>query len=151
MFRTIGMLGSSIRGRTSTLDTISDPPRRRGLRARLRAHALTRVPYLGLIALTGAAVVTLGIVLLPLPGPGWLIIFIGLGIWATEFRWAARLLRWLRARVRAWTAWLTRQAPYVRALVATALLLLVVAAAGTTYVLLYGTPAWLPAWLPLVD
>src|SRR5882724_3905374 len=145
MFRTIGLLGSSVRGRTSTLDTITDPARRRGLRARLRANAVTRVPYLGLIALTGAAVIAVGIVLLPLPGPGWVIIFIGLGIWATEFRWAARLLRWVRSRVRAWTAWLGRRRLLTRAAVTVALAAATLAIAGTAYILLYGTPTWLPA------
>lgn len=34
-----------------------------------------------------------GVVALVAPGPGWLIIFTGLGILASEFAWAARLLR----------------------------------------------------------
>ena len=33
-----------------------------------------------------------GIALLVLPGPGWLLIFIGLTILATEYVWAQRLL-----------------------------------------------------------
>ena len=33
-----------------------------------------------------------GIALLVLPGPGWLLIFIGLAILATEYVWAERLL-----------------------------------------------------------
>jgi uncharacterized protein (TIGR02611 family) len=51
-------------------------------------------------------VIVVGIVLLPLPGPGWLVIFLGLGIWATEYAWAARLLGWVRARVSEWWTWI---------------------------------------------
>jgi uncharacterized protein (TIGR02611 family) len=61
------------------------------------------------IALSGLVVVIVGIVLLAAPGPGWLIIFVGLGIWATEFAWAKSLLRFVRRTVDSWTAWLRRQ------------------------------------------
>ena len=37
-------------------------------------------------------VVAVGIALIPLPGPGWLIVIAGLAIWAVEFHWARRLL-----------------------------------------------------------
>ena len=53
--------------------------------------------------------IIIGIVLLPAPGPGWLIIFLGLGIWATEFAWAKSLLKLVRRTVASWTAWLRRQ------------------------------------------
>ncbi len=40
-----------------------------------------------------------GVRLVPLPGPGWLIVFLGLAILGTEFAWARRLAavtkRWL--------------------------------------------------------
>jgi uncharacterized protein (TIGR02611 family) len=48
------------------------------------------------VFVVGLAVVAGGVVLLPLPGPGWLIIFGGMAIWATEFVWAQRALRWAR-------------------------------------------------------
>lgn len=38
------------------------------------------------VALAGLIVVLIGAVLLFIPGPGWAIIFLGLGIWSTEFR-----------------------------------------------------------------
>lgn len=53
------------------------------------------------VFLVGAAVVAGGVVLLPLPGPGWLVIFGGMAIWATEFVWAQRVLRWTRRKVAA--------------------------------------------------
>ena len=56
----------------------------------------------------GVLIIAGGIVLLPLPGPGWLIIFAGLGLLATEYEWARRLLRFAREQVGAWTRWLGR-------------------------------------------
>jgi uncharacterized protein (TIGR02611 family) len=51
------------------------------------------------IFIVGLAIVAGGIVLLPLPGPGWLVIFAGIGVWATEFPWAQRVLRWAKQKV----------------------------------------------------
>ncbi|MFM9614242.1 TIGR02611 family protein [Streptomyces sp. V2] len=47
----------------------------------------------------GLAVVVLGIIMLPLPGPGWVVIFAGMAIWATEFVWAQLVLRWTKRKV----------------------------------------------------
>lgn len=47
----------------------------------------------------GLAVVGTGIVMLPLPGPGWVVIFGGMAIWATEFVWAQLVLRWTKRKV----------------------------------------------------
>jgi uncharacterized protein (TIGR02611 family) len=44
------------------------------------------------VTIAGFAVLLAGIALLVLPGPGWLLIFIGLAILATEYVWAERLL-----------------------------------------------------------
>lgn len=51
------------------------------------------------VFLVGLAVVVAGIIMLPLPGPGWLVIFGGMAIWATEFVWAQLVLRWTRRKV----------------------------------------------------
>jgi uncharacterized protein (TIGR02611 family) len=56
------------------------------------------------VAIIGLIVVVAGIILLPLPGPGWLIIFAGIAIWATEFEWAERLLMWTKRQVREYSA-----------------------------------------------
>jgi uncharacterized protein (TIGR02611 family) len=92
--------------------TTEDAVRSRGLyRARDYVRRLPggALAWRIMISVVGAAVIAVGIVLLPLPGPGWLIIFLGLGLWATEFAWAANLLRWVRARVMSWTHWIMRQ------------------------------------------
>lgn len=65
----------------------------------LRTPATIRKP---LVLVLGFLVVILGIILLPLPGPGWAIIFLGFAILATEFEPAERVrdflikvLKWL--------------------------------------------------------
>jgi uncharacterized protein (TIGR02611 family) len=61
----------------------------------------------------GFIVIVVGIVLLVVPGPGWVTIFLGLGIWATEFSWARNLLKFARRQVGAWTRWVRRQPRWV--------------------------------------
>lgn len=61
------------------------------------------------VGIVGTAVLLVGIVLIPYPGPGWLVVFAGLAILATEFAWARRTLSYAKARYDAWTAWLGRQ------------------------------------------
>ena len=46
-----------------------------------------------LVGVVGGLITILGVVALIAPGPGWLIIFEGLGILGTEFAWAARALK----------------------------------------------------------
>ncbi len=46
-----------------------------------------------LVGVVGGLITILGVVALIAPGPGWLIIFAGLGILGTEFAWAARALK----------------------------------------------------------
>ena len=45
-----------------------------------------------LVGFVGGLVTLIGVAALVAPGPGWLIIFTGLGILASEFAWAARVL-----------------------------------------------------------
>ncbi|MEU8902494.1 TIGR02611 family protein [Streptomyces mirabilis] len=51
------------------------------------------------VFVVGLAVVGAGVIMLPLPGPGWLVIFGGMAIWATEFVWAQLVLRWTKRKV----------------------------------------------------
>lgn len=51
------------------------------------------------VFLVGLLVVVTGVIMLPLPGPGWLVIFAGMAIWGTEFVWAQLVLRWTRRKV----------------------------------------------------
>ncbi len=49
--------------------------------------------------LLGFVIVVIGIVLLPLPGPGWVVIASGLSILAKDVAWADRLLQKVRRRL----------------------------------------------------
>jgi uncharacterized protein (TIGR02611 family) len=44
------------------------------------------------VGAVGGVITVIGVVALVTPGPGWLIIFAGLGILATEFAWAGMIL-----------------------------------------------------------
>ncbi|MFI6241235.1 PGPGW domain-containing protein [Micromonospora sp. NPDC050795] len=100
---------------------VQDPPRRPRWRERIsltldliRANPTGRIALKIFIAIAGALVVTIGIALIPLPGPGWLLVIAGLGIWAVEYHWARRLLGFTRRHVHGWTRWVTRQSLLVR-------------------------------------
>ena len=95
-------------------------------------NAVRRLPGGALIwkivgGVVGAAIVALGLALIPLPGPGWAIVFLGVAVWATEYAWAYRLLLFGRRTLKAWTDWLLRQGLVMRGLVGLAGLLLLAA------------------------
>ncbi len=60
-------------------------------------------------AIGGGAVLIVGLIAIPYPGPGWLIVLAGLAILAREFEWAGRLLRRVKKHYDAWEAWVKRQ------------------------------------------
>ncbi len=100
------------------------------------------------MGLIGGAIVVGGLALVPLPGPGWVIVFVGLAVLATEFTWAARLEQFARKQVSAWTKWLLAQPIYIRALVGLATFLLVVGFFWIVF-LIIGVPGWIPEnWVP---
>ena len=70
-----------------------------------------------LVAIVGGIVVLVGLVLVPYPGPGWLIVFAGLAILSSEFEFAERVLKFARGKYDAWTDWLKRQNLFVKILV----------------------------------
>lgn len=79
--------------------------RARLLRARLNRYPRLRVAYKVLTGVVGIAVVIAGIILIPLPGPGWLVVFLGLAILGTEFPAAHRFNMWVQRKLRAVLAW----------------------------------------------
>lgn len=62
------------------------------------------------VALAGGAIILFGIILIPTPAPeGWLIVFAGVTLLATEFTFAKRWLKSVKTlRVRL-TGWIQRQ------------------------------------------
>jgi uncharacterized protein (TIGR02611 family) len=74
-------------------------------------HVVRRVPggwvlWRAAVTIVGFVVIVVGALLIPLPGPGWLIVFLGLGIWSTEYAWARRLLVATRRFAGRWWTWL---------------------------------------------
>lgn len=55
-----------------------------------------------------------GLLLVPLPGPGWAIVFAGVALLGTEFAWAERLLQAVRRRLAPVAALLQRVPRAVR-------------------------------------
>jgi uncharacterized protein (TIGR02611 family) len=91
-----------------------DHPMRRMLR---RARAwVSRYPrlehaYRVGVGILGGSLTVLGLLLVPLPGPGWLVVFLGLAVLGTEFGWAKRIAVWLKRRLdQFWAWWKARRA-----------------------------------------
>ncbi len=79
--------------------------------SRLRKH--TKKVAIGIV---GGIVTLVGVVMIPYPGPGWLVVFAGLAILSNEFEFAAKILDYAKGRYDAWTDWLRQQPLWLRAL-----------------------------------
>lgn len=86
-------------------------------RRRIRANPTSARIYRAGVFILGLVVVIGGALLIPFPGPGWLIVIGGLAIWATEFEKAKRVLELVKRNVRAWEQWVKRQSLIVKSLV----------------------------------
>lgn len=79
----------------------------------IRKRPWLNIVYKTLITIIGVAVVIIGVILIPLPGPGWLIVFIGMTILGSEYHWARRFTSWLRMMLARfwywWRAWRRRR------------------------------------------
>jgi uncharacterized protein (TIGR02611 family) len=98
---------------------VSERPRiRRWARWRdqLRERRAADFTYRIVVGVVGLAVLGVGILAIPYPGPGWAIVFVGLAILATEFEWARRLLKFTRKRYDLVMDWFKRQGLWVQAL-----------------------------------
>lgn len=67
---------------------------------RVRVHGLRAARRI-VVAVIGSTILAVGLALLVLPGPAFLVIPIGLAVLALEFEWARR---WLRRARDAWPA-----------------------------------------------
>lgn len=71
-----------------------------------RGSRLRRVLVVGMIALVGLLLLLAGVIMWFIPGPGWLFVFLGIGVWSLEFTWAERLNGWALAQLsRVWGWW----------------------------------------------
>ena len=117
-------------------------------RKRLAARRSIDHGYRVAVGIVGAVIVAVGLVTIPLPGPGWLTVIAGLFVLATEFTWAERLLDFTKRHVKSWTDWVGRQRMWVRVLIGLATAAFVY---GVLVVTLHmtGVPDWVPGWVPL--
>jgi len=106
-------------------------------RDRLRERRRTEFVYRVVVGIVGLTVFGLGILAIPYPGPGWAIVFVGLGILATEFDWARHLLAYAKERYDKAMDWFGRQHIAIKAIggIFTALIV-----AGTLWLL--GAADW---------
>ncbi|WP_188193064.1 TIGR02611 family protein [Nonomuraea sp. SYSU D8015] len=96
------------------------PERREGIHGWLDGIRSTRTGALTLkivVGVIGTLMVVGGLIMVPFPGPGWLVVFAGLAVLATEFHWAHKLLEFGKRTLHAWTQWYKRQGWGVRIVV----------------------------------
>jgi uncharacterized protein (TIGR02611 family) len=81
---------------------MSEPrPSIRRLRERKERHQQRGKLYRISFAAIGIVIILLGVILIPLPGPGWLIVALGVGMLALEFDRMERLLERILDRLEA--------------------------------------------------
>lgn len=127
-------------GADGRIDAHEDPIR---WRRAIRTNPMTGTIYRVVVAVVGLALVVAGLPLVPLVGPGWAIIFIGLFLWSTEFMWARRVTQYVKAEVKAFEQY-TRALPW-RAKIP---LLCASAVFGWLCFWLALTITGIPGWLP---
>ena len=115
---------------------------RRKLRSNPQSHGIYRV----VVGVVGLVIVIAGLLMVPFPGPGWLVVFLGLAVWASEFEWAQRLLQRARHLLHLWTEWMRSQPWWMKGLM---LLICLVAVAAILWLILRisGISSFLPEWV----
>jgi uncharacterized protein (TIGR02611 family) len=83
-------------------------------RAKIAENPKNEMVYRIIVGVIGVIVLIIGIICIPFVGPGWLIVFAGLGILASEFEWAQRLLGWVKERYDQTMEWYGKQSVIVK-------------------------------------
>ena len=85
-----------------------------------RHRRAVAVAYRVAVGVAGTCVILIGLVLVPLPGPGWPVVFLGFVVLGSEFSWAERIRHIVQRRVSAAVRWSASAAWPVRAALSTA-------------------------------
>ena len=104
---------------------------------------ISNLPEVNMLLHRLLGIVVVGLLLVPFPGPGWLVVFLGLGVWASEFEWAQHLLHRVKRVLGTWSARVRRQPWWVKGLV----LLATGAAVAAIFWLMFvtsGVPGFFP-------
>lgn len=112
-------------------------------RRRIRSNRTTHLAYRVVLFVVGLVLVAGGLALVPLPGPGWLIVFLGVAVWATEFEFAQRYLERGKALLPRWNTWVQAQPLWLKGLIGLATATFV-AAVVWVMLRLTGVPGFLP-------
>lgn len=119
--------------------------RAQAVRVRLKSHPVAGPAYKITVGIVGVLVVVAGLIMVPLAGPGWLIVIVGLMILASEFEKARGLLDFVKDKVQLWTNWIAAQGWPVRLAIGAATFIFV-ATVMYAVTLLIGVPSWVPGW-----
>lgn len=75
--------------------------------ARRKETRQDRPPLLRIAKMVlGIAIALAGLVLVPAPGPGWVVVFLGLALTSDEIHWVAVALDWAEVKLRAAFGWI---------------------------------------------
>ena len=86
------------------------------LARRRERHIRRSMPYRVAFTIVAFLITLGGLAAIPLPGPGWAIVFIGLGMLALEFKWAENLMEKILDRLEAAKRGAANASPLQRAL-----------------------------------
>ena len=112
-------------------------------RRKIRANPHSLKIYRVIVGVLGLVIVVIGLLMVPFPGPGWLVVFLGLAVWASEFEWAQKLLQRAKHTLHVWNEWLKPQPWWIKGLA----LLITIAAVAAIFWLLFlisGVPPLFP-------
>ncbi|WP_101524714.1 PGPGW domain-containing protein [Nocardioides houyundeii] len=123
-------------------ETSPEPHFFRRLHTRMHANPVTGLATKVVVTVVGIAVILAGLVMMVAPGPGIVAIILGLAILSTEWSWAERALDRAKEAAHNAAEKARNMDPKVRQrrLVASGFGVVLVFAAVTTYVVLYGWP-----------
>jgi len=130
---------------TGAPETEGKPPHVfKRLHARLHANRLTGAATKVVVTLIGSLVLIAGLIMMVTPGPGIVGIIVGLGILASEWEWAQRLVDSMKDKAMAAADRAKEMDPVVRRrrIFLTLLVLVVVTAAVVGYLALYDWPGF---------
>lgn len=112
-------------------------------RRKIRCHPALAPFYRGGVFVLGLALIIVGIPMVPLVGPGWVVIFIGLFLWSTEFMWARKVTQFVKAEVKTFDQW-ARHLPLKLKIPLVLVTLAFTWLCGYLVLLLLGVPTWTP-------
>lgn len=109
-------------------------------RRKIRSNPHQLRVYRFAVAVAGLLLIGLGVVTGPLPGPGGIpLVLAGLAVWASEFRWAHRLMLKFKHGLHVFRTW-----SRPKQTLAWVVFFACCGLFGYTYLLVLGLPTWMP-------